>query len=85
MVGILTALMVLSSNSTNNRIICRAIQRDPALFKRLDDFDSSRYLNSPLSAAEYINVNDPYDRDHFLYGAGRYVLTEPEGIVAELC
>ena len=26
-----------------------------------------------MSAAEYINVSDPYQRDHFTYGAGRRV------------
>lgn len=26
-----------------------------------------------MAAAEYINVNDAYDRDHFTYGAGRRV------------
>ena len=36
-------------------------------------FNPSRYLDKPLSAAEYINVNDPYQRDHFTYGAGRRV------------
>lgn len=32
-----------------------------------------RYLNRPLSAADYINATDPYERDHFTYGAGRRV------------
>ncbi|ETS80084.1 hypothetical protein PFICI_07613 [Pestalotiopsis fici W106-1] len=48
-----------------------AIQRDPSLYERPDEFEPSRYFESPLSAAEYMNVNDPYERDHFSYGAGR--------------
>lgn len=36
-------------------------------------FDPSRYLDKPLPAADYININDPYQRDHFTYGAGRRV------------
>ena len=32
-----------------------------------------RYLDKPLPAADYINSKDPYDRDHFTYGAGRRV------------
>lgn len=36
-------------------------------------FEPSRFLGKDLSAAEYINVNDPYERDHFTYGAGRRV------------
>lgn len=30
-------------------------------------------MDKPLSAAEYINAKDAYDRDHFTYGAGRRV------------
>lgn len=32
-----------------------------------------RYLGHPLPAAAYLNVTDPYDRDHVSYGAGRRV------------
>ena len=46
---------------------------DPKLHKDPDAFEPSRYLNKPLSAADYINANNPYDRDHFAYGAGRRV------------
>ena len=46
---------------------------DPNLHKDPDAFEPARYLNKPLSAADYINANNPYDRDHFTYGAGRRV------------
>ncbi|KAI3550420.1 hypothetical protein CABS03_05597 [Colletotrichum abscissum] len=48
-----------------------AIQRDPSRYDNADEYDPSRFLNSPLSAAEYMNSQDPYERDHFSYGAGR--------------
>ncbi|KAF2252656.1 cytochrome P450 [Trematosphaeria pertusa] len=50
-----------------------AIHRDPKIWKNPDDFNPSRYLDKPLSAADYINSTDPYERDHFAYGAGRRV------------
>lgn len=54
-------------------ILTRAIHMDPKLHKDPDTFEPSRYLNKPLPAADYINSNDPYQRDHFTYGAGRRV------------
>ncbi|KAH7247143.1 hypothetical protein NW759_007910 [Fusarium solani] len=48
-----------------------AIQRDPSRYTDPDTYEPARYLNSPLTAAEYMNSQDPYDRDHFSYGAGR--------------
>lgn len=59
------------SSLTNASPYRRAIQRDPTRFQNADVFDPSRFLNSPLSAAQYMNVQDPYERDHFSYGAGR--------------
>ena len=46
---------------------------DSNLYKDPDAFEPARYLNKPLSAADYINAKDPYERDHFTYGAGRRV------------
>lgn len=46
---------------------------DPELHENPAEYQPERYLNKPLSAADYINSNDPYERDHFTYGAGRRV------------
>lgn len=51
----------------------RAIHNDLERYPEPDTFRSSRYLDKDLSAAEYIVTNDPYERDHFAYGAGRFV------------
>ncbi|KAL3426703.1 cytochrome P450 oxidoreductase [Phlyctema vagabunda] len=50
-----------------------AIHMNPELFGNPQSFDPSRYLEKNLPAAEYLNSNDPYERDHFTYGAGRRV------------
>lgn len=46
---------------------------NPRLYADPQTFNPSRYLNTPLPAADYINASNPYDRDHFTYGAGRRV------------
>ncbi|KAF2462454.1 cytochrome P450 [Lineolata rhizophorae] len=48
-----------------------AIHMDPTLHPEPDEFKPERYLNHTSSAADYMNSADPYDRDHFGYGAGR--------------
>lgn len=50
-----------------------AIHRNEKLFNNAMTFDPSRYINHKLSAAEYANANDPYERDHFSYGGGRRI------------
>lgn len=49
----------------------RAIHYDSELRPNPTAFDPSRYLNYPASAAHYMNTADPFERDHFSYGAGR--------------
>lgn len=61
----------MTLSSANLR--CRAIHYDEKLFPNPEIFEPNRYLNKPQSAADLINANDPYDRDHFTYGAGRRV------------
>lgn len=43
------------------------------MYANPEAFDSSRFLGHNLPAADYINVQDPYKRDHFTYGAGRRI------------
>ncbi|KAF2099883.1 cytochrome P450 [Rhizodiscina lignyota] len=50
-----------------------AIHYDQERYPEPDTFKPERYLNHSQPAAEYINVSDPYERDHFAYGAGRRV------------
>ncbi|KAG8631793.1 hypothetical protein KVT40_000933 [Elsinoe batatas] len=50
-----------------------AIHRNPERFEEPRKFEPARYLNHKLSAAEYANANDPYERDHFSYGSGRRI------------
>ncbi|KAF2737914.1 cytochrome P450 [Polyplosphaeria fusca] len=50
-----------------------AIHRDPENWANPNAFDPSRYINHTLPAADYINISNPYARDHFTYGAGRRV------------
>ncbi|TVY25635.1 Cytochrome P450 monooxygenase [Lachnellula hyalina] len=50
-----------------------AIHMDPELHENPAEYQPERYLKKSLPAADYINSNDPYERDHFTYGAGRRV------------
>lgn len=38
---------------------------DPKLHDDPTVFNPSRYLDHTLPAADYINISDPYQRDHF--------------------
>ena len=44
---------------------------DPSRHEDPEDFKPERYLNHPLGAAAYAAHPDPYQRDHFAFGAGR--------------
>lgn len=50
-----------------------AIHHDERLHHDPDKFLPERYLGHPLTAAEYAVASDPYDRDHFTFGAGRRI------------
>ncbi|OIW29095.1 cytochrome P450 [Coniochaeta ligniaria NRRL 30616] len=59
-----------------------AIHYNPTLHPDPDTFNPSRYLAShPEHSSHYFNTADPYDRDHFGYGAGRRIC--PGSHVAE--
>ncbi|KAF2994675.1 hypothetical protein E8E13_001610 [Curvularia kusanoi] len=47
------------------------IHMDPARHPNPRQFDPSRYANDMTSAKESANLNDPTQRDHFVFGAGR--------------
>ncbi|KAK5080715.1 hypothetical protein LTR05_008419 [Lithohypha guttulata] len=42
-------------------------------YERPNDFIPDRYLNHPLKAGAYSGHPDPYERDHFGFGAGRRI------------
>lgn len=50
-----------------------AIHYDESLHPDPESFSPERYLGHPLTAGEYAAAPDPYDRDHFTFGAGRRV------------
>lgn len=46
---------------------------DPTRYQDPDDFIPDRYLNHTLKAGAYAAHPDPYERDHFDFGAGRRI------------
>ncbi|KAF3387022.1 Cytochrome P450 monooxygenase yanC [Penicillium rolfsii] len=46
---------------------------DPTRYQNPDDFIPDRYLNHNLKAGAYAAHPDPYERDHFDFGAGRRI------------
>lgn len=50
-----------------------AMHYDPALFPDPETFKPERYLKHPHGAAVYAAAPDPYDRDHWDFGAGRRI------------
>lgn len=50
-----------------------ALHFDPARYRDPEAFMPDRYLNHPLKAGAYAAHPDPYERDHFDFGAGRRI------------
>lgn len=50
-----------------------AIHYDEKLHADPEAFSPERYLGHPLTAGEYAVAPNPYDRDHFTFGAGRRI------------
>jgi hypothetical protein len=48
-----------------------AIHYDEERYPDPHDFVPDRYMDHKLPAADYMAIGDPYQRDHFTYGAGR--------------
>ncbi|KAL1885084.1 hypothetical protein Plec18167_001741 [Paecilomyces lecythidis] len=50
-----------------------ALNNDPERYPNPRNFDPDRYKNDFLRAQESATLSDPYQRDHFTFGAGRRV------------
>ena len=50
-----------------------ALHYDPSRYEAPNAFRPERYLNHPLKAGAYAASSDPYERDHFGFGAGRRI------------
>jgi len=50
-----------------------ALHLDPSRYEDAEAFKPERYLNHPLKAGAYAGLPDPYERDHFSFGAGRRI------------
>lgn len=50
-----------------------SIHYDPALYPNPKAFEPARFLNHPEKAGVYAAIADPYQRDHFDFGAGRRI------------
>ncbi|KAJ7607948.1 cytochrome P450 [Roridomyces roridus] len=57
------------------------MHHDPTRHANPDKFDPERYIRDNLTSAESANLADPYERDHWMFGAGRRIC--PGMIVAE--
>lgn len=50
-----------------------ALHHDPQYYPEPDKFNPHRFINYPLSAAEYAAIPDVDARDHFGFGGGRRI------------
>ncbi|KAJ7339738.1 cytochrome P450 [Mycena albidolilacea] len=57
------------------------MHHDPSRHLSPDDFNPDRYMGDSLTSADSANLTDPYQRDHWMFGAGRRIC--PGMIVAE--
>ncbi|CUA76075.1 O-methylsterigmatocystin oxidoreductase [Rhizoctonia solani] len=57
----------------DSRVICNiwAIHTNPERYKDPHKFNPDRFLNHKLSMANSMVQSDPFERDHFTFGAGR--------------
>lgn len=46
------------------------MHHDPSRHLNPDDFNPDRYMGDSLTSADSANLADPYERDHWMFGAG---------------